>query len=425
MKKTVEKLENCKTKATITFEEKEWKDAQEVAFKKLAEKVEIKGFRKGKAPESLVRSHVNPQEVLEHALDSLLQEGYRKVLVEDKIEPFARPEVSVTKMSADECEVVITIVTRPEVTLGEYKNLGLKHEEIVVNDEEVVEEIAKRLKDNSELVLKEDESKLGDTVVIDFEGFVDGKAFEGGKASNYTLELGSNTFIPGFEDQLVGVKSEEERDVKVTFPSEYPAKELAGKEAVFKVKVHEIKEKVVPELNDEFVADLNIKDVKTVEEYRNFVREDLRKTHAQEEENRFFNEMLKVIRENSKVVIPDEMVEEEVEAMYGNLQKQVEQNGLTMEQYYELSKQSIDDVKARMKEEAIVNIQNFFILEEVGNKEEIEVNDAIIDFEIQKMAQTYNMEPDAVKEIVLKDKARFVENIRRDQICKLLLKSNE
>lgn len=424
MQKNVKKLENCRTEITITFEEKEWKDAQKAAFDKLAKNVEIKGFRKGHAPEQLVKERINQAEVMNSALDALLQDAYTKTLEEEKLMPVARPSVDVKKISDSECEVVIIVPTKPEIKLGQYKDLEIGYNDVEISKEALEEEISKRLKDNAELVLKDEPAKVGDTVVIDFEGFIDGKPFDGGKAENYSLELGSNQFVPGFEDQLVGAKSEEEREVKVKFPSNYPAG-LNDKDATFKVKVHEVKAKVVPELNDEFVAELNIKDVKTVDDFKEFVKKDLLEKGNREESNRYFNALLDKIVANSEVKVPEEFVNEEVDSMFGNLKQQVEQNGLTMEQYFQITNSKEEDVKAKMKEEATNNIVRYFILEEIGKVEGVEVNDQMLEFEVAKMAEQYGMEIEKVKEIVFKNKERFASDIKQNQIVNILLQNNK
>ncbi len=427
MQRTLNKLENCRTEVVVTFEEAEWKAARADAFKKLAAKVEIKGFRKGHAPEQLVKERVSDMEVTNSALDVLLQKAYESALKEEGIVPVARPSADVKKLSDTECVVSIIIPTKPEITLGEYKNLDVEHKEVKVTDEELEAELKRRLADNAELVLKDDAAEKGDTVVIDFEGFVDGKAFDGGKAENHSLELGSGQFVPGFEDQLIGAKAEEQREVKVTFPSNYP-EGLNDKDATFKVVVHEVKTKKVPELNDEFVADLDIKDVHNVEEYREFVKKDLLEKAEKNEKSRFFDALLDKIVANATVKIPEEFVNEEVENMFNNLKAQVEQNGLDMDAYFKITNSKEEDVKAKMAVDARKNIERFFVLDEVGKKEEIEVNDAAIELEIAKMAEQYGMPAEKIKEIVCKDenaKARFAGDIRQNQIVTFLLNNNK
>ncbi len=427
MQRTLNKLENCRTEVVVTFEEAEWKAARADAFKKLAAKVEIKGFRKGHAPEQLVKERVSDMEVTNNALDVLLQNAYESALKEEGIVPVAHPSADVKKLSDTECVVSIIIPTKPEITLGEYKNLDVEHKEVKVTDEELEAELKRRLADNAELVLKDEAAEKGDTVVIDFEGFVDGKAFDGGKAENHSLELGSGQFVPGFEDQLIGAKAEEQREVKVTFPSNYP-EGLNDKDATFKVVVHEVKTKKVPELNDEFVADLDIKDVHNVEEYREFVKKDLLEKAEKNEKSRFFDALLDKIVANATVKIPEEFVNDEVQNMFNNLKAQVEQNGLDMDAYFKITNSKEEDVKAKMAVDARKNIERFFVLDEVGKKEEIEVNDAAVELEIAKMAEQYGMPAEKIKEVVCKDenaKARFAGDIRQNLIVTFLLNNNK
>lgn len=424
MNREIKKLENCRTEVTLTFAKEEWQSAREGALNKLAKNVEIKGFRKGHVPVQLAKDHISESEIMNSALDALLQDAYTKVLDEEHIVPVARPSVDVKKISDTECEVAIIIPTRPEIKLGQYKGLEIGHKEVKVSEKELDEEITKRLKDNAELVLKEEPAKLGDTVVIDFEGFIDGKAFEGGKAENHSLELGSDQFVPGFEDQLVGAKSEEKREVVVTFPSNYP-NGLNDKEATFRVTVHEVKEKKVPELNEDFVADLSIENVKTVEEYKEFVKKDLETKAKRQEDNRYFEALMDEIVKNAEVSIPEEFVNEEVESMFNNLKQQVEQNGLDMEAYFKITNSKEEDVRKTMAVDARKNITRFFVMEEIGKAEEVEVTDTTLEFEIAKMAEQYGMEPEKVKEIVFKNKERFASDIKQNQIVTLLLQNNK
>ena len=264
------KIENAKAELICTLDQEEWKKAQETAFRKLAAKVEIKGFRKGQAPRHLAEKYVNHNEVLLDAAEALAQETLNKAVEEHNVILIDRPSLKIDEMTDEKCVLNFECPVYPDVTLGDYKSLEYKPEEVTVDEKEIDDQIADLLNRKADLELKEDgEVEDGDTTVIDFEGFLDGTAFEGGKGDNYDLVIGSHSFIPGFEEQLIGMKSEETKDITVTFPEDYHAEDLKGKEAVFKVTVHEIKKKVLPELNDEFVAEQKIENVNTVEELRN------------------------------------------------------------------------------------------------------------------------------------------------------------
>ena len=261
MKRVVNKLENSKFEVLCTIEENEWKALQEKAFKALAKNVQAKGFRKGHVPEDMARKMVNQGEIINKAVNDAIQPAFNEVLKEEKLQPFAQPTVDVTKVSDTELGLKFVIIVRPEVTLGEYKGLAVEKATPEVSEEEVNKSLEALVAQNASLNVVEREAKLGDTVVLDFVGSVGGVEFDGGKAENYSLELGSNSFVPGFEDQLVGTKSGDVKDVVVTFPTQY-VPELAGKEATFKCTIHEVKEKVLPEFNKEFFEDPQIKETK-------------------------------------------------------------------------------------------------------------------------------------------------------------------
>ena len=385
MQKEVTKLENSQTNITLSFSGEEWANAQKKAFNKLANNVEVQGFRKGHAPENLVRQKINQAQVLNDAIDVVLQPAYEQVLKEEKLVPFVQPELEVTKISESELEVIIKITTAPEVTLGSYKGLKVAREAVEVTKEEIDAEIARLCANNAELIVKDTEAKLGDTTVIDFKGFVDGKEFDGGSAENFALELGSNQFVPGFEEQLVGTKAGESKDVVVTFPTQY-VPELAGKEATFKVTVNEVKEKKVPELNEDLVAELNYEGVKTVEDLTNKVSADVKTKKENQAKNAQIEEILKQIRESSTISIGEKIIEKEVESMKENFKKQVEQNGLTIEQYYQITGQKEEDTVKSMRAQAELNLKNFLVISEISKLENIKVEQKELDAEYQKIA---------------------------------------
>lgn len=424
MKREVKKSENSKVEVTLVFETEEWKQACVKAFDKISKNVQIDGFRKGHAPANLVKAKVDQGRVFNEAIDELLPKAYESTLKEENLQPWARPSVDVTKMTETELEIKISIVTAPEVTLGKYKGLHVVKSKVVVSDDDVKEELVKLQGENAELVLKDGAAALGDTVVLDFEGFIDGVAFDGGKADNYSLELGSHQFVPGFEEQVVGLKAEEKKDIVVTFPKEYVA-ELAGKVATFKITVHEIKSKKIPELGEELIAELNIPDVKTVDQLKAHVRGDVERKKKEEADKVYFEALLKLIRDDSKAEIADEIIRDEVAAMKENLKKQVEEKGLTIEKYLEITGQTDESVEVKMKEDAAINIKSVLVLEQIAKAEDIQVTPEIIDFEMQKIADQYKMEIAKVKEILGKDMDRFSADIRSRYISDFLLKNND
>lgn len=424
MQKEVTKLENSQTNITLSFSGEEWANAQKKAFNKLANNVEVQGFRKGHAPENLVRQKINQAQVLNDAIDVVLQPAYEKVLTEEKLVPFVQPEVEVTKISESELEVIIKITTAPEVTLGSYKGLKVAREAVEVTKEEIDAEIARLCANNAELIVKDTEAKLGDTTVIDFKGFVDGKEFDGGSAENFALELGSNQFVPGFEEQLVGTKAGESKDVVVTFPTQY-VPELAGKEATFKVTVNEVKEKKVPELNEDLVAELNYEGVKTVEDLTNKVSADVKTKKENQAKNAQIEEILKQIRESSTISIGEKIIEKEVESMKENFKKQVEQNGLTIDQYYQITGQKEEDTVKSMRAQAELNLKNFLVISEISKLENIKVEQKELDAEYQKIADQYGMDVAKVKEILGPQSQQLASDIHQRKIIDFLLANNE
>ena len=296
MKRVVNKLEKSKVEVICDVEEKVWKEAQEKAFKKLAKNLELKGFRKGSVPEQMARKHIDQGSIFNEGINSMLQPAFEEVLKEEKLQPFARPSVDVTKVSDTELQLKFIIVLAPEVKLGTYKGLAVKKAAVSVTEKEVKEAIDKLVAQNASLTVKEGPAAKGDTVVMDFVGSVDGKEFEGGKADNYSLELGSNQFVPGFEDQLVGHKAGEEVEVNVTFPEQY-VPELAGKKALFKCTVHEVKEKVTPTLDEELIKELNIPDVKDEASLKEYEKKTIKASKEAKAQSDALNEVL----ENAKL----------------------------------------------------------------------------------------------------------------------------
>lgn len=424
MERKITKLENCRVQVDVTVDEATWKAAQEKAFKKVAAGVTVDGFRKGKAPEALVRKHVDQMKVIDEAVNGLLPDLYREILDQDKIEPFAQPKVDVTKISDTSLEVKFVIVTAPEVKLGQYKGLEIGKKEVKVSAKEVNEAIDDLRKQNASLVLKEGASELGDTVVLDFAGSIDGVPFEGGSAQNYELELGSHSFIPGFEEQLVGLKAGEHKDVNVTFPEQY-AENLAGKPAVFACDIHEVKTKKLPELNDEFVKDLGIKDVETLDALKENKNNELKAKKEREAKTEYLTSLYSTIAKNSEIAIPEEMIEEQAASMRKDMENRMSQSGFTLEQYLQILGQKEEDFMAKLKEDAKRDITNYFILEEVGKVEKMQLTDADVEFEMAKLAEQYNMKLEDVKKALSTQMNDFRHNLEMTRIEEFLLENNK
>ena len=423
MERKLTQLENCRVQVDVVVDEKTWKDAQEASYKKLAKDVQVDGFRKGNAPEAIARKHIDTGKMLDNAINSLLPKIYKEIIDEDKVEPYAQPKVDVTKLSDTNLEVRFIIVTAPKVELGAYKGLEIGKKEVKVTAKEVNEAIDELRKQNASLVTKETEAAEGDTVVLDFVGKVNGEAFEGGTAQNYELELGSHSFIPGFEEQLVGIKAGEHRDINVTFPEQYTPN-LAGKPAVFECDVHEVKEKKLPELNDEFAKELN-RGYETVEALKEGTKNELKTKKEQEVKKEYLEKLYAVIAKNSKVQIPEEMVAEQAEVMKKDMTQRMQQSGLTLEQYLQFVGQKEEEFMAKLKEDAKKDITNYFLLEEVGRKEDLQLTDADVEFEFAKIADQYKMSIDDVRKALGAQLDQFKNNLRMTRIEEFLLKENK
>ena len=425
MERKVTKLENCHTEVLVNVDKDLWKKAQDKAFKKLAANVTVPGFRKGKAPVNMVKPHIDQMKVFNEAINDVLNAVYQDVLANEKLEPMVRPSFDVTKLSEEELEVKVTIVTRPNVTLGKYQGYDLGKKTAEVKDEEVEQAINELRKQNATVMPKEGQAEKGDIVVIDFEGSVDGVPFDGGKAENHELELGSHSFIEGFEDQLIGSSAGIEVDVKVTFPKNYGPDEIAGKDAVFHVKVNEVKQKVLPELDEEFIKDLNIANVSTVEELRKDRQASLLKQKEAGLRREYLDKLYEEIKKVSKFEVADEIIAEEVEGQKKNLQNRLAQQGLDLEQYLALTRMSEEDLNKQLRVEAVKGLESFLVLEEVGQKEKIGVSDEEVEFELAKMADQYKMSIDEIKKALGQQIGQFRNNMRMNRIEDFLYENNK
>ena len=396
----VEKLEKNMAKLTIEVSAEDLDKAMEKAYQKQKSRISLPGFRKGKAPRKMIESMYGKGVFMEDAVNSLVPQEYTKALGECDLEIVSQPEINVTQMEPGKALIFTAdVAVKPEVTLGDYKGVEVPKSEITVTDEEVDAEVKKEQDKNARTVAVEDRAAAnGDITTIDFEGFVDGVAFEGGKGTDYALTLGSSTFIPGFEDQLVGANTGDHVEVKVTFPEEYQAKELAGKEAVFQCDVKKIETKEVPELDDEFAKDVSEFD--TLAEYKEDVKKKL--TEKKEKEARTAKENAAVDKaiENAQMDIPELMTKTECRQMMDDFSRRMQQQGLSMEQYFQFTGQSMDKMMEDMKPQALKRIQTRLVLEKVAEAENIQPSEEEITEEIQKMADAYKMEADKIREAI-------------------------
>ena len=379
---------------TKKVEKKVWKEALDKSFKKNVKKVKVDGFREGKCPRNIYEKKYGVESLYNDAIDSLLPSLYTEVLKESKLEPVVQPSIDVKNIDKDGVEIEFTIVTAPAPKVKKYKGLKVKKEEVKVSKKEIDEEINRMREQYAEVVLKEGKIQKGDTAVIDFEGFKDGVAFSGGKGENYPLEIGSNTFIPGFEDALIGLKSGESKDIDLTFPEDYPSEELKGAKVVFKVTVHEVKSRVLPEINEEFFDDLGLEDVHSEADLKKHVEEHLKEHKEHDADNKLIDDILEKIRENTEIELPEELVHEEIHRMLDSYDQRLRMQGLSLDQYLEFSKKKIDDLEEELKGEAEKNITYRYMMEDIANKEKIEVTDEEADKEAERLSIMYNMTKD-------------------------------
>jgi trigger factor len=396
-----EKLEGNQGVLTVEVDAETFNQGLDEAFKKVVKQVNVPGFRKGKMPRGMFEKRFGVESLYQDALDIILPDAYENAIKETGIEPVDRPEVDVEQIEKGQNLIFTAKVTvKPEVKLGEYKGLEVEKLEDTVTDEEVDAEIKQLQERNAELVVKEEGTvENGDTVVIDFEGFVDGEAFEGGKAENYSLEIGSGSFIPGFEEQLVGIATGEEKDVEVNFPEEYHAENLAGKPATFKVKVHEIKAKELPELDDEFAKDVD-DEVETLDELKAKTRTRLEETKKRDAENSLKDTLIEKASENAEIDIPEAMVNTELDRMLREFEQRLQMQGMNLDLYFQFSGQDENALREQMKEDAGKRVRVNLTLEAIAKAENIEVSEEEISAELENMATMYGVSADEIKSML-------------------------
>lgn len=378
---------------TIKFTKEEFENAIDKAFDKKKNDIKMDGFRKGKVPKDIYFKKVGKESLYMEAIDTLLPTAYDKAIKENNYEPIIDPKVDIKSIGEDGVELEFVITTMPEVEIKKYKGLKINKEEAKVTKEEIDHEIGHLLAKYSELVVKEfGEVEEGNIAVIDFEGFKDGVPFEGGKGENYPLEIGSKTFIPGFEEQVIGMKKDEEKDIKLTFPEDYHVEDLKGKEVVFKVKVNEIKEKVTRELDEEFFEDLGLEGVTSEETLREEIEKNIKANKEHELEEKYIDEILAKIAEQTTTEIPEELKEEEINHMIKRFEEQVRMQGLSLETFFEITKSTEEDLRKQMQPEAEKHILYRFIIDKIKKEEKIEVSEKEANDEADELCKRYEMD---------------------------------
>lgn len=396
-----EKQEGNQGVLTIEVSPEEFDRGLDQAFKKVVKDVQIPGFRKGKVPRKIFENRFGVESLYQDAVDIILPDAYMKAVEETGIEPIEQPEVDLEEIEQGKDLIFTAKVTvKPEATLGEYKGLEVEEQSVDVTDEDVDHEIEHQRGHQAELIIKEEGTvEEGDTVVMDFEGFLDGEAFEGGKGEDHSLEIGSGQFIPGFEEQLVGKKSGEETEIEITFPEDYHAEQLAGQKAVFEVKIHDVKTKELPELDDEFAKDID-EEVETLEELKTKKKEELEAQKKQDADNQMRESLIEQASENTEVEIPESMVNTELDRMLKEFEQRLQQQGMTMDMYFQFSGQDEDALKEQMKEDAQKRVKTNLTLEAIFNAENLEVTDEDVDAELTNMASMYGAEVEQLKQML-------------------------
>ena len=425
MEKRVDRKENLEVVISVSVSGEEWTKVWKKEFNKRAAKVTVPGFRPGKAPANMVKARVNTVECLNEALITVANTALKETVDAEKMVIFSEPKlVSVNKISEEGAEFSLGFCLPPVVTLGQYKDLGIACETVKATPKEVTAYINDLKAKQAVMQVKEGEAVKGDSVIIDFEGFLGDEAFEGGSANGYELELGSNSFVPGFEDQLVGIKAGEHRTVNVTFPTNY-VEQLKGKEARFQVTCHDVKEKILPELNEEFFEELKIADVKDEKSLKAYAKKQVLANKERNAKNAQVENIINTAVNNATVEIPSSMVEDEANAMLESIKKQVEDAGLSYEDYVAINGKKEEELVAERKAEATKNLKAMLVVEQIIATEGLEVTKERLEEEYKAIANQYSMELESVKNALKSNEAQFVNQLRNKIFTDFMLKNNE
>lgn len=410
----IKKVENAKVEITSVVDGEKWAEAYNKAFNKLAAKTSIDGFRKGKAPKNILKKVINPQSVCYEAVDEIAQSVLEEAIKEHSVELIDRPELNLGTVNETSCTFIFTCPVPPDVELGDYKNLGYHVEEVSVTDGDVEAELDKLKEQKAELEIKEEgELENGDISVIDYEGFKDGVPFEGGKGENFELTIGSGQFIPGFEEQLIGMKTEEEKEINVTFPENYHVEELKGQPVIFKVKLHEIKKKVLPELDEELIKDLKIENVNTLDELKEYYRANLLKSRKDWAENKALDEAINKLVEEATVEIPEVMINSMCDNMINEYCQQFMAQGLSMEQFRSMFGENVDGLRNAFRPEAEKRVKTNLCLNKLAELENLNVGAEDLEKYYSDLAETYSMPVEDVKKYIPESNAKEDLKVRK------------
>ncbi len=421
-----EKKSSNRHEITVKIEGKDWENALEKSFQKNVKNVTVDGFRKGKCPRNIFEKKYGKESLYMDAAELVVEKAYNQGVEENKeLIPVTQPSVNIKSIDDKGVEFVFTIITQPEVTIQKYKGLKVAKDKVEVTKEEVAQELSHLLEQYTELVVKED-GKLeeGNVAIIDFEGFLEGKAFDGGKGENYSLEIGSHTFIPGFEEQLVGMKTGEEKEIQVTFPENYQAKDLAGKLVTFRVKVNEIKEKEERTLDSDFFADLGMEGVDSKETLEKELKKNLKAQKEMEAENKYIDQLLSEICKHVEVDIPEEMVDDQIHLMIHRFEDQLKMQGISLDMYYQFTNTTHEDLHQQLEKEAYQHVLERLTLEEIIKLENVTVSEQEVEEEIQSLSEKYGMkEEELLKNFGSKDMIKYDLKFRK--VIEILKEANK
>ncbi len=387
-----------KVEIIVNIKGKEWISALDKAFEKVSKDAKVDGFRKGKVPKEIFEKKFGKEKIWMEATDILVPRAYEMALEKSKLSPATQPTVNIGKISDEEIEYIFIIVTKPVVELGTYKDLKIKKEIVNVTKEEIEHELGHMRERYAEVIIKEEPIEEGDIAIIDFEGFKDGKPFDGGKSENHSLEIGSHSFIPGFEEALIGLKVKEEKDIKLKFPDDYQSEELKGQDVIFKVKINEIKTKKIPDLDQDFFDDLGLEGIEDEKSLKKMIKDNIKARKDMENENAFVDQVLEKASETMKVEIPEEIISEELDRMIEKYAETLKMQGIDIEAYYKMTNSKEEDLRKHMEEEANKRVKYRLLLEGIVKEENIKITKKELDLEVDKIAKDYQMTKEQILE---------------------------